>query len=351
VKADGLLPAHLLGNLWAQQWGNVYDLVAPTGLPKGYALTELLRAKKTDALGMVKYGEGFFSSLGFAPLPQTFWERSLFVRPRDRDVVCHASAWTIDNKDDIRLKMCIEITGEDFVTIHHELGHNYYQRAYNTQSFLFQGSANDGFHEAIGDTIALSVTPDYVKRLGLIDQVPPPAADIPLLLRDALDKVAFMPFGLLIDQWRWGVFSGQITPDRYNTAWWDLVKKYQGIASATPRSEKDFDPGAKYHIPDNTPYARYFVAHILQFQFHRALCREVGYTGPLNRCSIYGNKKAGEKLEKMLAMGLSRPWPDALEVVTGQREMDATAMLDYFAPLKQWLDDQNKGVKVGWSTE
>jgi peptidyl-dipeptidase A len=349
-RADGMIPAHLLGNLWAQQWGNVFDLVAPRNLPEGYDLTSLLRAKQPDALGMVKFGENFFSSLGFAPLPPTFWQRSLFTKPRDREVVCHASAWTIDNKDDIRLKMCIDITADDFVTIHHELGHNYYQRAYNSQPYLFQGSANDGFHEALGDAIALSVTPAYLQRIGLLGEGPPAQADIPLLLRNALDKVAFLPFGLLIDQWRWGVFSGRIAPAQYNSAWWALVQKYQGIAPPVERSERDFDPGAKYHVPANTPYTRYFLAHILEFQFHRAMCRQAGYNGPLNRCSIYGNKEVGARLEKMLAIGLSRPWPDALETLTGQREMDASALLEYFAPLKQWLDEQNKGHEVGWRT-
>lgn len=350
VSANGLIPAHLTGNLWAQQWGNIYDVVAPTGLPGGYDLTELLRQQKVDAKGMAKYGERFFSSLGFAPLPPTFWERSLFVRPRDRDVVCHASAWSIDYKDDIRIKMCIEPTAEDFVTIHHELGHNYYQRAYNGQSTLYQGSANDGFHEAVGDTIALSVTPSYLQTIGLLKQAPPTAADIPLLLRDALDKVAFLPFGLLIDRWRWGVFSGEITKANYNAAWWDLKRKYQGVEPPSARADSDFDPGAKYHVPANTPYSRYFIAHILQYQFHRALCREAGYTGPLNRCSIYDNKKAGARLQRMLEMGASKPWPDALEALTGERQMDATAILDYFAPLKTWLDEQNKGVAVGWAT-
>jgi peptidyl-dipeptidase A len=348
VPPGGMIPAHLLGNMWAQQWAHVYDLVAPAGLDRGYDLTELLKAQNLDARGMVKYGEAFFSSLGFAPLPETFWERSLFVKPQDRDVVCHASAWTLDNRDDIRLKMCIEVEAEDFVVIHHELGHNYYQRAYNHQPFLFQGSANDGFHEAVGDAIALSVTPDYLKRVGLLDKVPPPESDIPLLLRDALDKVAFLPFGLLVDQWRWGVFSGAITPDTYNQTWWTLRNKYQGVSAPVARSERDFDPGAKYHIPANVPYTRYFLAHVLQFQFHRALCREAGYTGPLNRCSIYGSTAAGDRLNRMLAMGLSRPWPDALEAMTGERKMDANALMEYFAPLKAWLDEQNEGQKIGW---
>jgi peptidyl-dipeptidase A len=348
VPLDKPIPAHLLGNMWAQEWSNIYDLVAPPNADPGYDLTERLKEKKTDALGMIHYGENFFTSLGFAPLPQTFWERSLFTKPQDRDVVCHASAWSIDYQDDLRIKMCIQTTEEDFRTIHHELGHNFYQRAYDKQPFLYQDSANDGFHEAVGDTIALSITPEYLKEVGLIDQVPDTSKDLGILMRLALDKVAFLPFGLLIDQWRWKVFSGEITPDQYNAAWWQLREKYQGVMPPVPRSEKDFDPAAKYHVASNTPYMRYFLADILQFQLHRGLCQAAGYKGPLNRCSIYGNKEAGARLAKMLEMGQSRPWPEALQVVTGQDKMDATAILDYFAPLKAWLDQQNQGQKCGW---
>jgi peptidyl-dipeptidase A len=350
VQANGPIPAHLLGNLWSQEWNNVYDLMDSPKPAQSFDLTKILQERKTDAHGMVKYGEGFFTSLGFAPLPKTFWERSLFTKPADRDVVCHASAWDVDSKDDLRVKMCIQITEEDFRTIHHELGHNFYQRAYNTQPPLFQNSANDGFHEAVGDTIALSVTPEYLKQIGLIDTVPPASGDIDYLLQKALEKVAFLPFGLLVDKWRWEVFSGQVKPEEYNKAWWDLKRQYQGVAPPVERTEADFDPGAKYHVPGNVPYARYFLARILQFQFQRALCKEAGYTGPLHRCSIYGNKAAGEKLNKMLSLGLSKPWPEALETLSGEKRMDATALADYFAPLKVWLDEQNKknGYPVGW---
>ncbi|HXE79709.1 MAG TPA: M2 family metallopeptidase [Vicinamibacterales bacterium] len=348
VPRNGLIPAHVLGNPWAQEWGNIYPLVAPKDSDRGFDLTERLRAKGIDARGMVRMGEAFFTSLGFDPLPQTFWQRSLFTKPADRDVVCHASAWSIDYKDDVRLKMCIQIRADDFVTVHHELGHTFYQLAYNEQPLLFQDSANDAFHEAIGDTIALSVTPAYLKQVGLLDDVPPESSDIGVLLNEALDKVAFLPFGLLIDQWRFRVFSGEITPANYNAGWWELRRRYQGIAPPVPRTEEHFDPGAKYHVPANYPYTRYFLARILQFQFHRALCEAAGRKGPLHRCSIYGSREAGERLRRMLAMGASRPWPDALEALTGQRRVDATAMLDYFAPLKKWLDEQNKGEKVGW---
>jgi peptidyl-dipeptidase A len=350
ITPEGLIRADLLGNPWAQEWGNIFPIIYGARAERGYDLTAILTREKVDERRMVQYGEDFFKSLGFAPLPPSFWERSLFVKPRDREVVCHASAWDVDNKDDLRLKMCIKIIDEDFVTIHHELGHNFYQRAYNKQPFLFQAGANDGFHEAIGDTIALSITPEYLHQVKLLQTVPP-SDDIALLLRRALDKIAFLPFGLMIDQWRWKVMDGSLSPDDYNKGWWELREKYQGVAPPVARSEKDFDPGAKYHVPANVPYTRYFLAHILQFQFYRALCAESGYKGPLHQCSFYDNKQAGARLNAMLEMGKSKPWPDALEALTGERTIDAAAIMEYFAPLKKWLDEQNAaaGVKPGWS--
>ncbi|OFV83079.1 MAG: peptidyl-dipeptidase [Acidobacteria bacterium RBG_13_68_16] len=348
VQEGKPISADLLGNMWAQDWTNIYPLVAPKGGDPDFDLTERLRANSYDAMKMVRTGERFFTSLGFAPLPDTFWQRSMITKPRDREVVCHASAWDIDWLDDLRLKMCVEIKAEDFATVHHELGHNFYQRAYSTQPPLFRDSANDGFHEAVGDTLALSITPPYLKRLGLIEREPDPSADIGLLLNQALDKVAFLPFGLLVDQWRWKVFSGEVTPERYNGAWWELRRRYQGVVAPVPRSEADFDPGAKYHVAANVPYTRYFLATILEFQFHRALCEAAGYQGPLHRCSIYANPEAGRRLKAMLEMGASRPWPDALEALTGQRQMDAGAMRGYFAPLERWLGQQNTGHACGW---
>ncbi len=348
-RTDGMIPAHLLGNMWAQEWGNVYDLVAPPAAPPAYDIGEILQQRKTTAKQIVQFGEGFFKSLGLQTLPDTFWQRSMLTRPADRDVVCHASAWQIDFDRDVRLKVCLHGTTDDFITVHHELGHVYYFLAYRNQPFLFRNGANDGFHEAIGDAIALSITPEYLQKIGLIKTIPPPAADLPLLLRTALDKVAFLPFGLMIDKWRWEVFSGRVKPADYNKAWWQLREQYQGVAPPVDRSEADFDPGAKYHIPDNTPYVRYFLARIYQFQFYRAMCRAAGYTGPLNRCSVYGSKAAGDKLEAMLAMGQSKPWQEAMKRMTGEDRIDASAMMEYFQPLLTWLKEQNKGEKAGWT--
>lgn len=351
VQPDhGPIRADLLGNMWSQQWGNIYDVVAPTsGGESSYDLTDLLVSQNYDANRMVRTGEGFYTSLGIAPLPQTFWERSMITRPRDREVVCHASAWDLDNRDDIRIKMCTQVNGDDFYTVHHELGHNVYQRAYKDQPFLFKNGANDGFHEAIGDFVGLSaLTPTYLNQIGLLQTVPGEEEDIPFLLKMALDKIAFLPFGLMVDRWRWDVFSGETSPAEYNDAWSADMLKYQGLVPPGPRPADAFDPGAKYHIPGNTPYTRYFLAHIYQFQFQRAACRMAGWTGPLHRCSVYGNEEVGQRFNAMLEMGQSRPWPEAMQAFTGETGNDASAVADYFAPLNRWLTEQNRGKDCGW---
>jgi peptidyl-dipeptidase A len=348
VPERGPIPAHLLGNMWAQSWEGILPLVAPPGSEPGYDLTQILVERGTTAVDMVRFAERFFVSLGLPELPASFWTRSMFLRPRDREVVCHASAWDLDFVDDLRIKMCTEITADDFSTIHHELGHNYYQRAYSGQRFLFRESAHDGFHEAVGDTIALSVTPEYLVQVGLLESAPEADRDIGLLLHRALEKVAFLPFGLLVDRWRWDVFAGRTSPAEYNPAWWELRRKYQGIAPPSPRSDEEFDAGAKFHVPSSVPYMRYFLAHILQFQFHRALAKAMGYSGPLHRASIYGSKVAGQRLRAMLEMGARNEWPDALEAITGERRMETRGLLEYFAPLQRWLDDQTRELPKGW---
>ena len=349
--ADAPIRADLLGNMWGQSWGNIYDMVAPKGGGEGVDVTALLLENDYDQKKMVEVAETFFTSLGFDPLPDTFWERSLITKPQDREVVCHASAWDLDAMDDIRIKMCTKINGEDFVTVHHELGHNFYQRAYKNQPVFYKDGANDGFHEAIGDMIALSITPEYLVKIGLLDEkdVPGADADLALLMRQAMDKVAFLPFGLMVDQWRWKVFSGEYTESEYNSGWWDLREKYQGLRHPGETRPGDaFDPGAKFHIPGNTPYMRYFLAHILQFQFHKAACDMAGFEGPLHQCSIYENEEVGRRFNAMMEMGASKPWPDALEAFTGTRDMDGSAILEYFTPLMTYLEEQNKDRTCGW---
>jgi peptidyl-dipeptidase A len=349
--ANGPIRADLLGNLWAQEWGNIYDVVAPAGSgAPAYDLTQLLEQAHYTPERIVHTAEGFFTSLGFDPLPQTFWQRSMITQPRDREVICHASAWDLDNREDLRVKMCTRVNADDFVTAHHELGHNFYQRAYMGQPYLYEDSANDGIHEAIGDTIALSVTPEYLQQIGLLqaNQMPTPDQDRALLLRQALDKIAFLPFGLLIDRYRWGIFSGQIRPGEYQAAWDRMRLQYQGIVPPSPRSETNFDAGAKYHVPANVPYTRYFLARILQFQFFKAACDIAGWHGPLHRCTFYNNREVGRRLNQMLALGLSRPWPEAIQTFTGTREISAEPMIEYFRPLLGWLREQNRGRRCGW---
>jgi peptidyl-dipeptidase A len=348
VPLDQPIRADLLGNMWAQGWGNIYDLVGPESAGPGFDLTDLLEQLDYTPLQIVETGEAFFSSLGFEPLPETFWERSQITRPMDREVVCHASAWNLDGQDDIRIKMCTKVNADDFNTVHHELGHNYYQRAYKEQSPIFQTGANGGFHEAIGDMVALSITPEYLVTIGLLAEAPDASSDLGLLMARALDKVAFQPFGLLMDKWRWQVFSGELGPEQYNDGWWALRTEYQGIRPPVERTADHFDPGSKYHIPNNVSYTRYFIAHILQFQFHKAACDMAGWEGPLHRCSVYGSKEVGARFEAMLEMGASQPWPEALEAFIGTREMDGTAMVEYFAPLMAWLQEQNTDRSCGW---
>ncbi|MBB5203825.1 peptidyl-dipeptidase A [Inhella inkyongensis] len=341
VPAQGPIPAHLFGNLWSQSWEYLYPLLRPEGSAPGFDLSRVLAQRPVSPKEMVRIGEGFYTSLGLEPLPPSFWERSLFVKPQDREVVCHASAWNLTESDDPRIKMCIRPTDEDFLTIHHELGHVYYDLAYRQQSKLFRAGANDGFHEAIGDTVALSVTPDYLRQIGLMSARDPAGDDIDALLKQALQKIAFLPFAYLVDQWRWQVYGGQVKPEDFDASWWRLREQVQGVSRPEPARPGGFDAGAKYHVASDTSYARYFLAHLLQFQFHRALCREARQTGPLHRCSIFGSRAAGAKFQAMLQMGASKPWPEALQALTGERQVDGGALIEYFAPLQTWLGREN----------
>jgi peptidyl-dipeptidase A len=345
------MPAHLFGNLWAQQWNNIYSLLEPYPGVSNLNVTSALEKQGYDAERMTKSAESFYTSLGFPALPDSFWERSMLTRPEGRDVVCHPSAHSIDGKGDVRIKQCIAPTEEDLYTTYHELGHIFYDLAYVKQPILFQDGAHDGFHEAIGDTINLSMTEGYLASVGLLPKGTQSSREalINRQMKVASEKIAFLPFGKLVDQWRWGVFSGAIPPEKYNETWWELRRKYQGVDAPVPRSEADFDPGAKFHVPGNTPYTRYFLSFVMQFQFHRALCEKAGFKGPLHECSVFGNEDAGRAFEEMLALGRSKPWQDALEKLTGTRQMDASAIVEYFEPLMQWLGEQNRSRECGWS--
>jgi len=353
APAEGMLPAHILGNMWGQSWANIYDIVFEEDPnTESIDLTSIILDKNLTEIEMVEIAEDFFLSLGFEPLPDTFWERSLFIKPQDRNVVCHASAWDLDPATkDIRIKMCIEKNAEDFVTIHHELGHIFYYQAYNHLPSVYRSGANDGFHEAVGDLLALSITPDYLTQIGFVTEAEAEAAEkdpIALLMKQALDGVVSLPWTLMLDKWRSGVFTGEITEDNLNSSWWELREKYQGITSPMQRGEEYFDPGAKYHIPGNTPYTRYYLAKIMQYQFHESLCNEMGFEGALHECSIYNNPEAGIKIRNMLALGQSKPWQDAFEALTGDRALSGRSILNYYKPLQDWLEKENQGRSCGW---
>ena len=356
ISKTGPLPVHMLGNMWGQSWSNIYDLVYEEKPNSKYIdVTKIINEKSLSEIEMVEYAEDFFISMGFKPLPKTFWERSLFVKPRDRSVVCHASAWNLDPaNNDLRIKMCIEKNEEDFITIHHELGHIFYYQAYNHIPTVFQAGANDGFHEAFGDLLTLSITPDYLVDIGFISEDDAEEAKqdpIGLLMKQALDGVVIVPWALMLDKWRSGVFDGEIDESNLNSSWWSLREEYQGINTSYERSENYFDPGAKYHIPGNTPYTRYYLASIMQYQFHEALCNLIDYDGYLHECSIYGNKEAGDRIISTMAMGQSLPWQDAFENLTGSRQLSGKSIMNYYAPLKEWLDEENKNRTCGWSEE
>ena len=356
ISKTGPLPVHMLGNMWGQSWSNIYDLVYEEKSDSKYIdVTKIINEKSLSEIEMVEYAEDFFISMGFKPLPKTFWERSLFVKPRDRSVVCHASAWNLDPaNNDLRIKMCIEKNEEDFITIHHELGHIFYYQAYNHIPTVFQAGANDGFHEAFGDLLTLSITPDYLVDIGFISEDDAEEAKqdpIGLLMKQALDGVVIVPWALMLDKWRSGVFDGEIDESNLNSSWWSLREEYQGINTSYERSENYFDPGAKYHIPGNTPYTRYYLASIMQYQFHEALCNLIDYDGYLHECSIYGNKEAGDRIITTMAMGQSLPWQDAFENLTGSRQLSGKSIMNYYAPLKEWLDEENKNRTCGWSEE
>jgi peptidyl-dipeptidase A len=353
IPKSGPLPVHMLGNMWGQSWSNIYDLVyTEEANSNSIDVTKIIEDKNLSEIEMVEYAEDFFLSIGFEPLPETFWERSLFVKPSDRSVVCHASAWNLDSvENDLRIKMCIEKNEEDFITIHHELGHIFYYQAYNHLPTLFQGGANDGFHEAFGDLLTLSITPDYLNQIGFItkDEAKLAKEDpIGLLMKQALEGVVVVPWALMLDKWRSAVFNGEIEANNLNSSWWQLREQYQGISTYENRNEEYFDPGAKYHIPGNTPYTRYYLARIMQYQFHEALCNSIGFEGYLHDCSIYGSMEAGEKIISTMAMGESLPWQEAFENLTGSRKLSGKSILNYYAPLKDWLDEQNKDRLCGW---
>jgi len=363
VPGRGPLPAHLLGNMWAQSWNNIADILRPFPTKPSINVTgEMIRQGWTPRK-MFEKADDFFQSMGMDPMPPKFWSGSILEKPKDgRELTCHASAWDFYNGEDFRIKQCTRVNQEDFVTVNHEMGHVQYFLQYNNQSYLYRDGANPGFHEGVADILSLAVgTATYFQKLGLLGEevdIGDEETNINILFDMALERIAFLPFGYLVDKFRWDVYSGRTSLDNMNCHWWKLRHEIQGLAPPGPRDNSQFDAGAKYHVAGDVGYVRYFTAFIYEFQFYRALCLESGdYVPgdpkkPLHRCNFYGNTAAGDKLRAMLQMGASRPWMEAMEKMTGQRAMSTKAIREYFGPLETWLQQENRraGVEVGWGS-
>ncbi|XP_077483575.1 angiotensin-converting enzyme-like [Amblyomma americanum] len=349
LPADGTIPAHLLGNMWAQDWSSLYTRLSEEKAPLD--ITKTIQEQKWNASRMFHAAEDFFASIGLEKMTPTFWEKSIITKPDDRDFQCHASAWDMHDGDDFRIKMCTDPSMEELRTVHHEMGHVEYYMLYKHQHVLNRQGANEGFHEAVGDLIGLSVaTKTHYEKLGLMkptDKYNP--TDI--LLMSALTKIAFLPFGYILDKWRWTIFTGETPFEKMNEKFWEYRIKYQGVSPPVKRNESFFDGGAKYHVALHVPYLRYFVSYMLQFQFHEHLCtttNKIDGTHPFHECDIYGEKNAGEILRNGLSLGRSKPWPEVLEIMAGTNQMSASSLKKYFGPLEKWLDEQIKNEKVGW---
>ncbi|XP_053212228.1 angiotensin-converting enzyme-like [Panonychus citri] len=353
IKRNGPIPAHILGNMWGQSWSSLRDILIPFPDKPSVDITDNLIAKNISVVDIFKISEAFFTSLGLKPMTDKFWNNSIIERPADgRDFTCHASAWDFCGDDDVRIKMCTDRNMKNFIVVHHEMGHIQYYLQYKDQPYVFRTGANPGFHEAVGDTLALSVsTPSHLKAIGLLDEISSdPEGDLNHLMSMALDKIAFLPSGYLMDKWRWEVFANSSTHANLNKLWWKYRLRYQGLCPPVRRTEDDFDPGSKYHIAASVPYIRYFVSYIIQFQFHKALCEAANNTGPLYQCDIYQSREAGQLLSNVLSLGASKHWSEALKMMTGSEKMSAEPLLQYFAPLIEWMKTQVTPEEIGWTS-
>lgn len=351
------IPMHLTRNLYGQTWGDLIGWMRPYPDVPDTDITQALQDQKYDTNKIFRLSEDFFASIACANMTDVFWEKSMLEQPADRVVECHGSAWDMQATDDYRIKMCTTPTMTDFTTVHHEMGHIEYFMAYRHQPYIYRDGAQSGFHEAIGDTITLSVlTPEHLKTVGLLESTPNSTEyDLNVLMTTALDKIPFFSFAIMMDLWRWKTFNGSIKPERYNRDWWQMRLDLGGMvppAELNRNNEAYFDPGAKYHVTNNVPYIRYFMSFFMQFQFYESMCNLTGYSGPLHRCDFYRSEVAGQQLWDMMSNGKSTNWHEQLETMTGSREINSASILRYFKPLHDWLKDYNdkNNLLRGWET-
>ncbi|XP_036127494.1 angiotensin-converting enzyme 2 isoform X3 [Molossus molossus] len=299
ISPTGCLPAHLLGDMWGRFWTNLYPLTVPFRKKPNIDVTEAMLNQSWDAEKIFKKAEEFFVSIGLGNMTQGFWDNSMLTEPSDgRKVVCHPTAWDLGNND-FRIKMCTKVTMEDFLTAHHEMGHIKYDMAYAEQPYLLRNGANEGFHEAVGEVISLSVaTPKHLKVIGLLqpDFNEDNETEINFLFKQALSIVGTLPFTYMLEKWRWMVFKGEIPKEQWMQKWWEMKRDIVGVVEPVPHDETYCDPASLFHVASDYSFIRYFTRTIFQFQFQEALCQIANHEGPLHKCDISNSRKAGEEL-------------------------------------------------------
>ena len=339
AKVPDYLPAHWLPNRWGQDWS---ALVNVEGLDVDAAL------KDKEPEWIVKEGEKFYVSIGFDPLPASFYEKSsMYPLPADAPYKKnnHASAWHMDLENDLRCLMSVEANAEYYETIHHELGHIYYYQAYTNPNVppLLRAGANRGYHEAIGSLLGLAaMQKPFLAEKGLVD------ANVQIdetqnLLKEALNYVVFLPFSAgVMTEFENSLYAEKLPKDQFNQKWWELAKKYQGMVPPTDRGEEFCDAASKTHINnDAAQYYDYAVSYILLFQFHDHIAKNILKQDP-HATNYYGSKEVGSFLKDVLETGANNDWRQLLKESVGS-EMSAKPMLDYFEPLMAYLKEQNKG--------
>ncbi|KAG9486097.1 hypothetical protein GDO78_008918, partial [Eleutherodactylus coqui] len=356
ISSEGGLPAHLLGDMWGRFWTNLYPLVVPYPNTESIDVTDTMVAEKWTVDRMFKEAEKFFESVNLFRLNDNFWNNSMLQEPSDgRKVVCHPTAWDM-GMNDFRIKMCSKVNMEDFLTVHHEMGHIQYDMAYHHLPMLLRSGANEGFHEAVGEIMSLSAaTPEHLKSLQLLPSsfIETEETKINFLLRQALTIVGTLPFTYMLELWRWRVFSGEIPKDKWMQTWWDMKREMVGVVEPVGHDESYCDPAALFHVANDYSFIRYYTRTIYQFQFQDALCKIANRSNPLYSCDITNSTAAGDKLRSMLELGNSKPWTEALKSITGGTKIDVQPLLNYFEPLHTWLRNNNtaKNRTVGWNTD
>ena len=340
-EVPDMLPAHWLPNRWGQDWNAMVNV-------EGVDLDGALSDKPREWL--MEQGERFYKSLGFGPLPASYWEKSsLYPLPEDAGYKKnnHASAWHMDLQEDVRCLMSIVPNRDMYETVHHELGHIYYFMAYTNPNVppLLREGANRAYHEGIGSLMGLAAM--QKPFLAGLELIPESAGsdDMQSLLKEALNYVVFIPWSAgVMTEFEHDLYATDLSADQYTARWWDLKKKYQGIVAPNERGPEYCDPASKTHINnDAAQYYDYALSFVLLFQLHDHIAGKILHQDP-RATNYYGSKEVGTFLQGILEKGASGDWRKMLKEKTGE-DLSARAMLSYFEPLMGYLKEQNKGRK------